>query len=215
MSELLGNQQLAGDVKFLPLQHKQKEGGRVREGSPGGCLSQMKWRHPACSVWAAVPPPPRPYRNSPPRHIILRKPLATPRTAAEPQLIGRKHRLVTACVDTWSIYVLVLSPVVFCSRTKGASECLFRETSAGKKWTFCPIDGCKTLTQSLYSHKVTVCTELSGIFYVFMVSLRSDLCAAAVLFLTSTESHCPQQHKHCCQIECDSSHQSKRLRRSS
>lgn len=111
MSELLGNQQLAGHITFLPLPHtnRKREGEGEKDPLEGAKAGLSDVNRPALFGQALLSPPvlpplslslPGPYRNSPPRHIILRKPLATPHSAAEPQLIGRKRRLVTACVDT-------------------------------------------------------------------------------------------------------------------
>lgn len=90
---------------------KQRGGGReVGAGSPGGAKAGLSDVSLLCLGRPSPPATlslPGPYRNSPPRHIILRKPLATPHTAAEPQLIGRKCT-ANSCVGTG---VCVTSPL--------------------------------------------------------------------------------------------------------
>ena len=151
--ELLGNQQLAGRTKFLPLRHKQREGGRAREGSPGGCQSRFKWRHPACSVWAGPPPPlylpPHPPSlflglTGIPLLVTLFWGNRWPRPAARPQLIGRKHRLVTACVDTGvCVHLLFFLQLPFvCEQKEPLHVCAMKQQLVR---TFCPIDRCETL----------------------------------------------------------------------
>lgn len=107
----MGNQQLAGHITFLPLRHtnRKREGEGEKDPLEGAKAGLSDVNQPALFGQALLSPHPPappslslhgPYRNSPPRHIILRKPLATPHSTTEPQLIGRKRRLVTACVDT-------------------------------------------------------------------------------------------------------------------
>lgn len=157
VSKLLGNQQLAGHIKFLPLRQKQKEGGRESqsEGSPGGCQSRFKWRHPACSVWAGPPPP----RLTPPSSWALQEFPSSSHYSEETagnaphRCRATADRAETQTCDCFcwhrSMYALVVpSPLAFCFPTKGASECLFHETSACSKRTFCPIDCCETLTRT-------------------------------------------------------------------
>lgn len=143
VSEPLGNQQLAGCMTFLPLWHKQKEGGRAGEGSPGGCQSRFKWRQAACLLWTGPPPPVPP--PLPSRSLFLGLtgiPLLVTlfwgnRWHARPTLL-QSHSWWGGNADLWLrlltqdyVYASCSPSTCLLSWTKGASECLLHASSTG------------------------------------------------------------------------------------